>query len=185
MPSDVQISKALAFWLRHNPQAGGISVDPAGWADVPSVLQALDREFGVLISLYRLEHVVYTSEKQRFAMVGGRIRANQGHSIAVDLGLQVVIPPDKLYHGTTRESYGHIVVDGALKPMSRNHVHLSPDLDTAYRVALRHGGEPVILEVNAAAMYRDRHSFYRSENGVFLVSGVPSRFIRMMDDREP
>src|SRR5262249_39421691 len=119
------------------------------------------------------------SDKQRFALSadGARIRANQGHSVDIDLALPAIAPPDRLYHGTADRNLASIEATG-LNAGSRQHVHLSPDAETATKVGARHG-RPVVLEVESGAMYRDGHRFFRSENGVWLTDHVPARYIRI------
>jgi len=176
--AQVRISKTLSFWLRHDPAAGGLKLDAQGWADVPAVLASLERELRVPVTIEVLESVVRESDKQRFALEDGRIRANQGHSFAVELDAPLVDPPAVLHHGTTVERWERIRASGGLARMSRQHVHLSPDEETARRVAGRHRGErPLVLRIDAAGAHADGHQFFRSANGVYLTDAVPLRFI--------
>jgi putative RNA 2'-phosphotransferase len=126
--------------------------------------------------------VVATSDKQRFAFdeSRARLRANQGHSVDVDLQLEPVTPPAVLYHGTGRQNVASILA-GGLQKMNRHHVHLSPDTETAIRVGRRHG-EPVVFVVDAAAMHGDGSTFYCSANGVWLVDHVPAQHVRQLGD---
>lgn len=180
-----RISKTLSYWLRHNPKAGGLTLDRQGWAGVAEVLAALSRDLHRPVGLEELREVVATSEKQRFALGSGRIRANQGHSVAVELGLRPVEPPAALYHGTTHERWQPIRQSGGLSKMRRHHVHLSGDVETARRVAARHRGEaPVVLQVDTVAMRTAGHDFFISENGVYLTDSVPLAFISEADDAE-
>jgi putative RNA 2'-phosphotransferase len=135
------------------------------------------------ITREELEEVVVNNSKQRFSFdeSGTRIRANQGHSVDVDLQLEPAEPPPILYHGTAQHLIDAIMRDG-LRRMSRHHVHLSSDIETARRVGARHG-RPVVFAVDAAAMRRDGHLFYRSANGVWLVEQVPPRYLQTIDDR--
>jgi putative RNA 2'-phosphotransferase len=132
------------------------------------------------ISREELDLVVWNCDKQRFAfdVTGSRIRANEGHSTAVDLELVPVEPPVELHHGTARRFLEPILREG-LRKMARHHVHLSADTGTARRVGSRHG-EPVVLVVAAAAMHQDRHLFFRAANGVWLVEHVPPRYLRLL-----
>ena len=120
-----------------------------------------------------LERVIRENDKQRFELSpdGARIRARQGHSISVDLGLEPRVPPDVLFHGTVARALPAIRHEG-LRPMNRHHVHLSPDRDTAIHVGARRG-EPVILEIDAAGLHASGEPFYLTENGVWLVGTVP------------
>ncbi|KUH38706.1 MULTISPECIES: RNA 2'-phosphotransferase [Streptomyces] len=171
----VKVSKYLSRHLRHEPERIGLVLDAHGWVPVDDLLHALARH-GVPLSRAELEHVVASSDKQRFALDGDRIRANQGHSVEVDLALPPAEPPAYLYHGTVAASLDAIRADG-LRPMGRHHVHLSPDRETARRVGARRG-RPVVLAVDAAAMHRDGHVFRVSANGVWLTDAVPPRYLR-------
>lgn len=169
-----KLSKLLSYWLRHAPEAGELELDDADWASVDAVRAALHRE-GTDSSL--LERTVAESDKQRFEISsdGTRIRARQGHSITVDLEWPVTEPPDYLYHGTVDRFLDAILAQG-LKPMTRHHVHLSPDIETASRVGARRGS-PVILRIAAGAMAGEEFVFRLSSNGVWLADTVPPRFI--------
>jgi putative RNA 2'-phosphotransferase len=170
---NVRISKRLALYLRHQPEKIGIRLDDAGWTDVEELLAAMH------ITRAELAEVVATNDKQRFAFSedGRRIRANQGHTVAVDLDLPQRIPPDLLYHGTVAKFLDDIRRDG-LRPMSRHHVHLSATVETARKVGARRG-RPVILTVDAAAMVAEGTVFWLSANGVWLTDHVPPRHIEL------
>jgi putative RNA 2'-phosphotransferase len=170
-----EISRFLSLVLRHKPEVVGISLDPQGWVDVDVLLAAL-RAHGREVTRAELERVVATSDKKRFAIEGDRIRANQGHSVEVDLGLRPETPPPRLYHGTVARFVERIRREGLVRGQ-RHHVHLSADVATAKNVGGRRGA-PVVLEVDAAAMDRAGHVFYRSENGVWLTDHVPPAFLR-------
>jgi len=148
----VRISKFLALVLRHDPGRIGLTLDSEGWADVDEMLAAAERA-GLPISRFELEEVVRTNPKQRFILdpAANRIRANQGHSIDVDLGLTPLDPPDVLFHGTRRDQVEVILAEG-LRPMGRRHVHLSVDRETAVAVGRRHG-RPAVLVVDSARMH--------------------------------
>jgi len=165
----------MSYALRHDPAKLGLTLDAGGWVPVSDLLAALgvDRE--------TLDGVVATSDKQRFAVVRGpddveRIRASQGHSIPVDLGLTPVSPPDRLYHGTNAAALESIRATGINKG-GRHHVHLSVDTPTAHRVGARRGGEVVIIAIDAARMAADGYVFYRSDNGVWLTDEVPAPYL--------
>ncbi|HYH50230.1 MAG TPA: RNA 2'-phosphotransferase [Acidimicrobiia bacterium] len=176
----VQVSKFLALVLRHDPGRIGLELDGGGWADVDALLAAA-RRIDITISRAELEAVVRDNPKQRFALDqrGNRIRANQGHSVDVDLGLTAVDPPAVLFHGTTRRVLPAILAEG-LRPMSRQHVHLSADAETARVVGSRHG-PPVVLTIAAATMAAAGHPFWRSDNGVWLTPNVPREFLSETD----
>ena len=173
----VRKSKFLSRHLRHNPEALGLTLEPGGWVRVDDFLAACPRK-GMRLSRAQLDEVVAQNNKQRFAFdeTGERIRANQGHSVEVDLQLEPVEPLPVLYHGTPARSVPAIEQDGLLK-MNRHHVHLSPDVATARNVGARRGA-PVIFAVDAAAMHQNGHTFYRSENGVWLTDHVPPRYLK-------
>lgn len=162
--------------LRHDPGSIGLALDPAGWVDVDSLLAALARS-GVPVTPTRLQALVRDNAKQRFAFdeSGTRIRANQGHSVPVALGLAEVDPPAWLYHGTARRSVPLILTEG-LHRAGRHAVHLSPDVPTALQVGRRHG-PAVVLRVDAGRMHADGFGFSVSANGVWLTDHVPSAYL--------
>jgi putative RNA 2'-phosphotransferase len=178
-PHYVKISKFLSYVLRHKPDAIGLTLEDGGWVAVDSLLQALDAA-GKPVTRELLEDVVRTNDKQRFAFSadGTKIRASQGHSIAVDLGLKAVTPPDTLYHGTARRFVDSIMSTG-LQPQQRHHVHLSPDEQTALRVGQRHG-KPIIFRVDSGTMHADGHTFFLSANGVWLTAHVPPSYLHLL-----
>src|SRR3954470_6981802 len=152
----VKVSKYLSKHLRHAPERLRLELEPGGWVRVDTLLRACaDHSFRVTAA--ELREVVARSDKQRFAFdaAGERIRANQGHSVDVDLELAPAVPPDVLYHGTGSGSADAIRQAG-LKRMSRHHVHLSPDRATAVKVGARHG-KPVVFEIAAGKMHADGH----------------------------
>ena len=173
---DRRLSKLLSLVLRHHPDRFGVTLDAAGWTDVETLLAALGRH-GTRVDRTDLDRVVATNDKQRFAYdpTGSRVRANQGHSVAVDLGLRPRRPPERLWHGTPEANLGPILTDG-LRPGRRHAVHLSPDVGTAERVGSRRG-RAVVLEVATGQMHRDGHVFTCSENGVWLVAAVPATYL--------
>src|SRR5688500_12079589 len=150
----VKVSKYLSKHLRHQPERIGLVLDPNGWVAIDDLLRAAAAH-GVRISRAELDHVVEANDKRRFAIDGDRIRANQGHTVEVDLGLPPATPPPYLYHGTVAAYLGAIRTEG-LRAMNRHDVHLSPDRETATRVGARRG-RPVVLSVDAGAMHRDGH----------------------------
>lgn len=174
----VKTSKFLSYVLRHNPQSIGLQLDEAGWADVDDLI-ACAAQSGRRLTREMVIEAVVTNDKQRFGLrENGRfIRANQGHSIEVDLGFEPITPPNQLYHGTA-ERFVSIILREGLRPMQRQHVHLSGDVETAVKVGRRHG-KPVILQVAAAQMAAAGYSFYRSENGVWLTNSVPAKYLKV------
>ncbi|MDT7787892.1 MAG: putative 2-phosphotransferase [Pseudonocardiales bacterium] len=165
----IKLSKRMSKALRHSPERVGLTLDPAGWVPVSDLLNALG------VTEDELLLVVSRNDKQRFTIDGDRIRANQGHSVEVELGLPTAIPPDTLFHGTVAQYLDDILRDG-LRPMNRHDVHLSPDRETARRVGARRG-RPVILLVDAKAMSDDGHEFRLSANGVWLTQHVPAQYL--------
>jgi putative RNA 2'-phosphotransferase len=176
MSRAVRISKFMALVLRHDPASVGLTLDPEGWADVDELLAAAAGG-GLPISRAELDEIVLTNPKQRFTLDadGNRIRANQGHSLDVDLGLAPREPPARLYHGTHRAVVPAILADG-LRPMARRQVHLSEEPETAVAVGARHG-PPVVLVVDSRGMHADGHHFFRSSNGVWLTDHVPATYL--------
>ncbi|GAA1222662.1 MULTISPECIES: RNA 2'-phosphotransferase [Streptomyces] len=171
----VKVSKYLSKHLRHQPERIGLTLDEGGWVEIGTLLAAAAAH-GFRITRDELDHVVAANDKRRFAIEGSRIRASQGHTVDVDLGLPPATPPAYLYHGTVPAALGAIRAEG-LRPMSRHDVHLSPDRETATRAGARRG-RPVVLSVDAGAMHRDGHTFRVSANGVWLTEAVPPRYLR-------
>lgn len=168
----------LSLVLRHQPEAIGIQLDNNGWTDVDELIKKMNGH-GILLDFDLLEEVVVTNDKKRFSFNDDltRIRANQGHSIEVDLALQATEPPDYLYHGTVERFIAPILQAGIQK-MNRQHVHLSSDLATAEKVGSRRG-KPIILTISAGEMFRAGHLFLLSENGVWLCNAVPVKYIKL------
>lgn len=175
-------SKFLSLVLRHDPTSIGIVLDEAGWTSVASLLAALAKH-GYPLTRDELEELVRSSDKQRFALSedGTRIRANQGHSVEVDLELPAATPPARLYHGTVPKVLDAIREQG-LRKGTRQHVHLSADLETASNVGARRG-KPVIVVVRAQEMAATGHLFYRSANGVWLTDFVPPEFLELPESK--
>ncbi|MEH6575689.1 MAG: RNA 2'-phosphotransferase, partial [Amphritea sp.] len=170
-----RVSKYLSYLLRHNPDAIGIRLDEKGWA---SIEELIEKKQGFSLSRELIEVVVETNDKQRFAISpdGARIRANQGHSLNVDLDLCSTEPPETLIHGTAERFWSSIERKGLLKG-DRHHVHLTESLEVAMAVGGRYG-KPVILKVAAQRMHDDGYKFYKSANNVWLVEHVPVSYIR-------
>lgn len=172
----VKTSKFLSLVLRHEPQRIGITLDESGWVPVIDLMAGCEAH-GVPITYTDLAEIVATSDKNRFAFSedGQRIRANQGHSVEVDLQLPTATPPATLYHGTVDKFLESIRRDG-LRKGERHHVHLSADEATANKVGERRG-KPVILRIDASRMHADGHLFYLSANGVWLTDHVPPQYL--------
>ena len=172
-------SKFLSLVVRHHPEAIGITLDTHGWAEVNMLIKNIKRKFPVF-SLKILEEIVATDSKQRYAFSedNTKIRANQGHSLAVELELLPQTPPECLYHGTASRFVESILKSG-LQKQTRQHVHLSMDIATATKVGARHG-KPVIFKVNTIAMHEAGYVFYFSANGVWLTDEVPPKFLELI-----
>lgn len=171
------ISKFLSLILRHSPETIHLKLDENGWADVEELITKSNKNRKSL-DFETLQYVVETNDKKRFAFNEDltKIRANQGHSITIDLELQPQTPPDELYHGTVAKFMDAILKDG-LQKMSRQHVHLSKDKETAIKVGSRRGAA-IILKINTHQMVNDGYLFYCSENGVWLTDEVPPKYIQ-------
>ncbi|TYA78612.1 RNA 2'-phosphotransferase [Seonamhaeicola marinus] len=169
-----KLSKFLSYILRHHPDAIGLKLDDNGWANVNDLLSTPNMRF----SMEDLEEVVATNDKKRFSFNADKtkIRANQGHSLkTVDLELKAQTPPKFLYHGTVAKFIPEIRLNGLIK-MSRQHVHLSKDRDTAVKVGSRRGN-PIILSIRALDMHNSGKDFFISDNGVWLTDHIPAEFI--------
>ncbi|MHA1700219.1 MAG: RNA 2'-phosphotransferase [Promethearchaeota archaeon] len=181
MNYSIGLSKKMAYILRHSARKLGLDMDAGGWVKLDDLLACLnenrhpDRQY----TMDDIIAVVKYNDKQRFAISGDKIRASQGHSLKVELGLVSREPPVLLYHGTAVHLVNEILRDG-LKKMGRNHVHLSWDVDTAMKVGRRHG-KPTVLKIDAKKMFNDEYKFFLSENGVWLVDHVPPRYISTME----
>jgi len=172
----VELSKFLSFVLRHKPDAIGLVLDAQGWVSVDELVQK-GNAAGTRFSRDNLLQVVETSDKKRFSVSadGQRIRAAQGHSVSVELGLLRREPPPVLYHGTATRFVESILSEG-LKPQKRQQVHLSADVATAERVGQRHG-KPVIFKIEALHMHQLGFEFFLADNGVWLIDQVPPDFL--------
>jgi putative RNA 2'-phosphotransferase len=172
----IKTSKYLSLVLRHEPELVGLKLDEAGWVAVEALLHAMNQH-GVPLTSALLQHIVATSDKKRFAVSedGLRIRANQGHSVEVDLQYEPKVPPALLYHGTATRFLDSIRQNGLLR-MERHDVHLAAETKVTLQVGGRHG-KPVLLVIRAGEMHKAGHVFRRSANGVWLVNHVPPQFI--------
>ena len=169
-------SKFLSLILRHQPDKIGVTLDSQGWVLIEVLLEALNKN-GHAINAKELDEIVAQDNKQRYAFDNTHtlIRANQGHSIAIDLDLPPSTPPEILYHGTSKKTVESIKQEGISK-QGRQHVHLSSNHATATQVGGRHG-KPEVLEVKALKMSEEGFLFYLSENNVWLTDHVPAQFI--------
>ena len=176
-------SKFISLILRHKPETIGIALDEHGWANVAELIERVSKTHP--LDMETLEEIVSTDEKQRYSFNEDKtlIRANQGHSIPVDVELEEVKPPEYLYHGTG-EKYVASIDEQGLIPKSRLYVHLSGDIDTAIKVGSRHG-RPVVYRILAEMMSDAGMTFYKSVNGVWLTKVVPTEYLRKEEVTRP
>lgn len=173
----IKISKFLSLVLRHKPETIDLELDENGWADTNFLIHGMLKA-NYSIDIKNLKDIVKSSDKQRFKFNDdfSKIRANQGHSINVDLKLEQKLPPEILFHGTATRNIDSIKQNGLLK-QNRHHVHLSSDTETAEKVGLRYG-KPIVLKIEAGKMSADGFEFYLSENGVWLTEKVDTKYIK-------
>lgn len=169
------ISKYISLILRHKPEVIGITLDEHGWANVQELIDGIARDYSFDMDM--LEEIVRSDDKQRYSFNEDKtlIRANQGHSIPVDVELERVVPLEYLWHGTG-EKYTASIDETGLIPKSRLYVHLSGDIETAVKVGKRHG-RPVVYRVDSGRMQRDGFEFFQSANGVWLIKQVPVEYL--------
>ncbi|MCR5824110.1 MAG: RNA 2'-phosphotransferase [Lachnospiraceae bacterium] len=179
--SEKEISKFISLILRHKPETVGISLDEHGWADVKELIAGVNKQYPLDEEL--LKKIVAEDEKQRYSFSedGRLIRANQGHSIPVDVELKKCTPPDVLWHGTGKK-YVNSIDEQGLLPKSRLYVHLSADPETARKVGKRHG-TPVVYEIDTKEMVNDGFDFFISVNGVWLTKSVPVKYLRKSEEQ--
>ncbi len=173
--SDKNVSKFISLILRHKPETIGITLDEHGWALVSELIAGVSKTHAM--SMEDLERIVAEDEKQRYSFNEDKtlIRANQGHSVPIDVELEQVEPPEILYHGTATKYEEKIDREGLISK-SRLYVHLSGDEETAKKVGSRHG-KPVIYRIRSGEMHQDGYVFYRSVNGVWLIKAVPVKYM--------
>jgi putative RNA 2'-phosphotransferase len=181
---NTRISKFLSWVLRHKPHEIGLTLDENGWAGVNDLIEK-SKDANVHLTIDILKHIVDTNSKKRFSFnePKDKIRANQGHSIEVDLALTRQEPPEFLFHGTAERFAGSILENGIVK-QERHHVHLSSDVKTAINVGQRHG-KPVVFEIASGQMHKNGFEFFISDNGVWLTANVPSKYLTLLtNERE-
>lgn len=176
MKNQNKISKFISLVLRHHPETIGIELDEHGWADTKELIHGIQKEYP--FSMEELEEIVRTDSKQRYSFNAdhSKIRANQGHSVSVDVELKEAVPPSVLYHGTG-EKYVRSIEEKGLIPKSRLYVHLSKDAASAKEVGKRHG-KPVVYEIDCAQMIKDGYKFYLSANDIWLTKEVPAKYLK-------
>lgn len=176
-----EISKYISLILRHKPEVIGIKMFYDGYVDSFELVVGISKKYPDF-DFTDLEMIVYSDEKQRYSFNEDKtkIRANQGHSVNVDVGLEKCNPPTFLYHGTSQK-YVESIDKFGLIPKERLYVHLSSDIQTAINVGKRHGKDIVVYRVNSLSMWQRGYEFYISKNGVFLTEGVPPMFLTKID----
>ncbi len=176
----IKLGKFLSLVLRHKPESIGLSVDENGWADVDELIKLVNKNSEISLNFDVLCEIVDTNNKKRYSFNEDKtkIRANQGHSIKVDVQLKESIPPNTLYHGTATKYENAIDKEGLISK-TRLHVHLSADIETATSVGKRHG-KLLIYTVNCNEMLKEGYKFYISENGVWLTENVPVKFLKKL-----
>lgn len=179
------LSKFLSLILRHKPETVNLSLDSEGYVDINQLISNINNNSEYHITRSTLDNIVTTDSKQRYSYnkTKTKIRANQGHSIPVDLNLTPQIPPEILYHGTSKRFLDSILSDG-IKPMSRQYVHLSSDSTTAAIVGKRHGDSPIIFMIETKPLIDSGYQFYLSENKVWLTDYIPSKYLSLFYEYE-
>ena len=173
---DISLGRFISLILRHHPEKIGITLDNEGWADTKDLLDGINSS-GRKIDIETLERIVRENNKKRYSFNNdkSKIRANQGHSIPVEVGMQIKIPPDRLYHGTAIRFLDSIRMNG-IRKMSRLYVHLSKDINTAFDVGKRHGAA-VVLVVDTKKMHEDGFVFRLSDNNVWQSDDIPWKYV--------
>ena len=174
----IKLSRTVSHALRHAPDEYGIKLDNAGWVDTASLLKALESKNTLWkgLSEIDLHSMAAAGDKQRYEISDSRIRAIYGHSVPSPIEYDETVPPDLLYHGTTKNNAAKIL-KGGLKTMKRQYVHLSADVETATQVALRRTPDPVLLKVNAAGAHKAGAKFYKGNDNVWLTKDIDKIFI--------
>jgi putative RNA 2'-phosphotransferase len=175
-----QRSKMLSMWLRHKPERGGLTLSKEGWAAVPAILEAFERQ-GHEMSRAELNDIIHLDVKGRFEVEGDRVRARYGHSLELEEKPHPGMPPATLFHGTPQR-YVPKILETGLRPMKRQFVHLSPDKATAREVGRRRDQEPAILTIDAHRAHEAGIQFYPRGKGVWLSDPIPADYIKVMEE---
>lgn len=181
--NNIQLSKFISLVLRHKPDAANVTVDEGGYVNTNELIEGI-LDSGRYIDLELLDYIVDTDKKLRYSYNEdkSKIRANQGHSINVDLGLIELEPPNILYHGTSNKFINSIMSEGLIKK-ERHHVHLSSSIEEAFEVAKRRKN-PILLRINSKDMFNNNYSFFTSKNNVWLTNNVPSKYVEIADFKD-
>ena len=176
-----KISRLLSLVLRHRPEKIGIRLNSKGWAKIDKLILAINEETDFVITRDELEEIVRTNDKQRFSFDahGTMIRANQGHSVSIDLQLKKTMPPEILYHGTSSDNCKKIIKSKKIDKMRRHHVHLYDNIKDATQVGSQRSGKVALIQIHAKQMWKAGFKFYRSKNGVWLTDYVPLKYINL------
>ena len=179
---NIKLSKIVSHALRHEPHLYNLNLDNEGWVEIDILIKCLIKKDPVWSTLSRkdLENMIAFSKKKRHEIKEGKIRALYGHSLETKIVYQEVMPPDFLFHGTSPKSYNMIMKSG-LKPMGRQYVHLSEDIETAFKVGLRKSKSPIILKVAAQKAYANGIKFYQGGEKIFLSDRIPINYIKLND----
>lgn len=177
----IQLSRFLSLILRHKPEVVGLNLDSQGYIPIKELINGINTNSKYFIDEEILDEIVDTDNKQRYSYDSdkSKIKANQGHSVEVDLDFQVCQPPNVLYHGTS-EKYLNLIMNEGLKKQNRLYVHLSDNIETAKDVGSRRG-KPAILSINSKQMYKDGYKFYKSENNVWLIDKVNKEYLKVIE----
>ena len=176
----IRRSRVLSAWLRHKPERGGLTLSPEGWAAIPAILEAFERQ-GVATTAEELRSLIRRDPKSRFEIEGDRVRARYGHSIELESKPHPGKPPATLYHGTPRR-FVPSILEAGLRPMKRQYVHLSPDKQTARQVGRRRDQEPAILEIDAHRAFDNGVQFYPRGTGIWLSDPIPAEYLSILPD---
>jgi len=172
-----RLSKLLSYILRHRPDEYGLVLDAEGYVPLKELIQALHEEEGwSFVRVDHLQEIALTSDRVRFEMEGGRIRATYGHSLPIKIEYERAEPPNTLFHGTRRRAYP-VILEQGLRPMGRQYVHLATTRELALRIGKRRDPEPVLLEVHALRAHEEGIPFYRANELIFLVDSLPPQYL--------
>lgn len=182
MVSNVELSRLVSRALRHDPKLLGLELDSEGWVPVEQLLAGIHEQGDewLAVDIDSLRQMVDGAARRRHQLEGGRIRALYGHSTPDRVAQVPALPPERLFHGTTPEAWGIIASDG-LKPMARQFVHLSADIDTARMIGRRRCSEPVLIEVDTIAAAKSGVVFYHANDAVWLADPVAPEFLSILN----
>jgi putative RNA 2'-phosphotransferase len=181
-PTRTQYSRRLSFWLRHKPERGGLTLSPEGWVSLDDLIAAFERE-GEPMDRATLLNIIRLDLKGRFEVEGDRVRARYGHSVELEEEPHPGMPPATLYHGTAQR-FVHRILEGGLRPMKRQYVHLSPDKKTAREVGRRRDQNPAILLIDAHKAHESGVKFYPRGKGIWLSDPIPAQFLSLSEEAQ-